>query len=109
MNMSRANDTTREAIRALPGFGEIPRQPRESRLLPDWMNEHEAVVDQSDWVAFSMHHGTVTYKGTIQLDTGTASLLTPSVREHWATAGPNEPLAPDGRMAAAAYWRSQSK
>lgn len=54
----------REEVKALPGWDELDER-KDGETVGAWMNRHEHIVDQSEWVHFCMTENTVAYKGGI--------------------------------------------
>jgi hypothetical protein len=78
-----AHSALHDKVSHLPGYGSLswptPRTPE----VALWMDKMTSIVDQEEWVEFSLDHGSVAYRGGIP-----PALLnaTPAVADQWLTA-----------------------
>ncbi len=76
-----------EPASPLPGWDEVGRCP-EPDDLGEWMNARSSVVDQTEWVSFSMRNRTVAYRGSVPRRH--LEILYSSIEEWWEPAEPGE-------------------
>lgn len=75
------------AVRQLPRWDELTERPM-GMQVGDWMNEHTVIVDQCEWVRFSMRWLTVAYRGGV--DASILEFLQLYLDLDWEVARPGE-------------------
>jgi hypothetical protein len=86
-------------VKQLPGWSQLSRRPATTSAA-QWMNDNSQVVDQAEWVCFSMSEYTVAYRGGIEI--ALLEVLPLYVRDDWEPADPGEEFVqpPPGTPAA---------
>ncbi len=70
----------------LPGWRDLPE--RTDALVGDWMNTYSKILDQSEWVMYSMERLTVAYAGSVPFES--FEVLPPYLLTDWEPADPGE-------------------